>query len=41
MAQTIRRIGLKLATALLQLFVHPAPTGWQRSTRPPADLSGR
>jgi hypothetical protein len=41
MAQAIRQIGLKLVTALLRLCVRPAPAGWRRSTRPPADLSGR
>lgn len=34
MAQAIRQIGLKLLVALLRVFTRPAPTGWNRSTRP-------
>ncbi len=34
MAQSIRRIGLKVLVALLRFFTPPAPAGWRRSTRP-------
>jgi len=40
MTRTIRQIGLTFVAALLRLIVRPAPTGWQRSTRP-VNLRGR
>lgn len=39
MAQAIRRLGLKLALALLRLVTRPAASGWQRSDRP-SSLTG-
>ncbi len=36
MVKAIRQAGLKFTVALLKLFVRPARSGWQRSTRPPS-----
>ncbi|HWA85404.1 MAG TPA: hypothetical protein VG710_04215 [Opitutus sp.] len=41
MAQAIRVLGLKLLAWLNRLLAGPRRTGWQRSTRPADDLSGK
>jgi hypothetical protein len=41
MAKSIRRVGLRLFTALVRLIVRDVPAGWQRSDRSPTDLQSR